>query len=181
MFAYCNNNPIAFKDSNGNFCLPTAIIGGVLNAGVSILCTVFDSADNNCKIDKWQMIQDAGASFAVGFMSSGLETKAFDTAIKTFEAGYTFVTTVSRGGSIEEAVVNTVATVAIGRISDKAKGTIGNTAPKGAKKPVAASAAGDIVSSYVPTCFSGLYRLAREFGICFLEQKTIHPLILTEK
>lgn len=81
MFAYCNNNPIAFKDSNGNFCLPTAIIGGVLNAGVSILCTVFDSADNNCKIDKWQMIQDAGASFAVGFMSSGLETKAFDTAI----------------------------------------------------------------------------------------------------
>ena len=46
MFAYCNNNPIQYKDDNGDFCIQTAIIGGAINAGVSIMCSIFDAAES---------------------------------------------------------------------------------------------------------------------------------------
>ena len=157
MFAYCNNNPIQYKDDNGDFCIQAAIIGGIVDAGVSIICSLIDAAGSDEKLDVQSMAIDAAVSFGVGFLSSGLGTNAFDTAIHAFEAGYSFVTTAARGGSLEEAAVNAVTTYATGKACDKVTYAVF----KGAKKTIADSAASNIVSANITTSSSAIKKIGK--------------------
>ena len=158
MFAYCNNNPIQYKDDNGDFCIQAAIIGGIVDAGVSIMCSIFDAAEKHEQLNVGEMLFDAGVSFALGFVSSGSELKAIEKAVNIVDAGVSFVTSISRGDSLEEATVGAIATYATSRVAGKAgNAVVGNTA----KKTIADNAAESITSGIVSTELSGLRKVGK--------------------
>ena len=158
MFAYCNNNPIQYKDDNGDFCIQAAIIGGIVDAGVSIMCSIFDAAEKHEQLNVGEMLFDAGVSFALGFISSGSELKAIEKAVNIVDAGVSFVTSISRGDSLEEATVGAIATYATSRVAGKAgNAVVGNTA----KKTIADNAAESITSGIVSTELSGLRKVGK--------------------
>ena len=161
MFAYCNNNPIQYKDDNGDICIPAAIIGGAINAGVSIMCSIFDAAASGKQLDARIVVQDAAVSFVTGFVSNMFETEAIvhaaRAAVNVFEAGYSFATTLSRGGTLEDAVVDAANTVVTGRIAGKA----GDAAVSGAKKCLSTTAAENIASGFATMCKSALDKVGK--------------------
>ena len=161
MFAYCNNNPIQYKDDNGDFCIQTALVGGFINAGVSIVCSVIDAAANGEQLDASVVLQDAAVSFAFGFVSGFNEKEAIkktlETAINVVESGYSFATTLSRGGTLEEAVVNAGETFVTNTIAGKA----GKSFTGGAKKDVAETAAENIASGFITMCSTALNKVSR--------------------
>ena len=158
MFAYCNNNPIQYKDDNGDFCIQAAIIGGIVDAGVSIMCSIFDAAEKHEQLNVGEMLFDAGVSFALGFISSGSELKAIEKAVNIVDAGVSFVTSISRGDSLEEATVGAIATYVTSRVAGKAgNAVVGNTA----KKTIADNAAESITSGIVSTELSGLRKVGK--------------------
>ena len=152
MFAYCNNNPIQYKDENGDICLPTAIVGGFINAGVSIMCSVFDAAESGEQLDFAFVATDALIGFGIGFITNLSEVKALETAVTVFETGRSFVDTLSRGGTVEETVVNAGETLIIDTIAGKA----GKAVTGGAKKCASTAAAESTASGFVNMCLSGL-------------------------
>ena len=152
MFVYCNNNPIQHKDENGDICIPAAIVGGVINAGVSIMCSVFDAAESGEQLDFTTVATDALIGFGIGFATNLFEAKAVKTAATLFETGRSFVDTLNRGGTLEEAAVNAGETLIIDTIAGKA----GEAVTGGAKKCASTAAAESISSGFITMCLSGL-------------------------
>ena len=152
MFVYCNNNPIQHKDENGDICIPAAIVGGVINAGVSIMCSVFDAAESGEQLDFTTVATDALIGFGIGFATNLFEAKAVKTAATLFEPGRSFVDTLNRGGTLEEAAVNAGETLIIDTIAGKA----GEAVTGGAKKCASTAAAESISSGFITMCLSGL-------------------------
>ncbi len=152
MFAYCNNNPIQHKDDKGDICFPAAIVGGFINAGVSIMCSVFDAAESGEQLDFKVVATDALIGFGIGFATNLFEAKAVKTAATLFETGRSFVDTLNRGGTLEEAAVNAGETLIIDTIAGKA----GEAVTGGAKKCASTAAAESITSGFITMCLSGL-------------------------
>ncbi len=90
MFAYCANNPVIYKDPNGNFI--NAIIGGLVGGGVGWLMAKVTGGDAT-----------AGAvSGAVGGLISGL---GVDLAVATGGFGSLFAPLAGAAGSVAQSII----------------------------------------------------------------------------
>ena len=108
MFVYCVNDPINNHDDNGDFCVPAAIVNGVLNVGLTIAGAYVDSIISGEPIDGKDLAFDAIIAFGTGFLQGGTSVKLLTNAVDLFNIGYTFVTTASRGGTLEEAMIDAI-------------------------------------------------------------------------
>lgn len=121
------------------------------------MCSIFDAAAKGEQLDTRIVVRDAAVSFALGFISSLSEAKALETAVNVFETGYSFVTTLNRGGTFEEATVNAAETY----VTNKLAGKAGKSVAGGAKKDIANSAGENIASGFVTMCTSALTKVGR--------------------
>ena len=75
MFAYCENNPINNHDSNGDFCIASAIVGEVLNAGLAVAGAYIDSLISGESVKGSDLAVDVIVAFASGFIQGGFSVK----------------------------------------------------------------------------------------------------------
>ena len=138
MFAYCENNPINNHDSNGDFCIASAIVGGVLNAGLAVAGAYIDSFISGESVKGSDLAVDVIVAFASGFIQGGFSVKWISDAVDIFNMGYTFVNTIEKGGTLEEAVIRTSITY----VSTKAGTAVGNQFADDAVDGVSSAIAG---------------------------------------
>ena len=122
MFAYCENNPINNHDSSGDFCIASAIVGGVLNAGLAVAGAYIDSFISGVPVNTKDMAIDAIVAFASGAIQGGFGRGVLANAMDVLDVAWTFGTTVARGGTLEEALARsavTLVTVKAGKSFDK--------------------------------------------------------------
>ena len=118
MFAYCENNPVNNCDSSGSFCVPAAIVGGVLNAALEIAGAYIDSAISGEAVDAGDLVVDVIVAFGTGFAQGGTVVQTVSTVVNVINTGYAFVSTVGNGGTLEEAVIHSAITFAGGKAGD---------------------------------------------------------------
>lgn len=138
MFAYCENNPINNHDSNGDFCIASAIVGEVLNAGLAVAGAYIDSFISGESVKGSDLAVDVIVAFASGFIQGGFSVKWISDAVDIFNMGYTFVNTIEKGGTLEEAVIRTSITY----VSTKAGTAVGNQFADDAVDGVSSAIAG---------------------------------------
>ena len=138
MFAYCENNPINNHDSNGDFCIASAIVGGVLNAGLAVAGAYIDSFISGESVKGSDLAVDVIVAFASGFIQGGFSVKWISDAVDIFNMGYTFVNTIEKGGTLEEAAIRTSITY----VSTKAGTAVGNQFADDAVDGVSSAIAG---------------------------------------
>ena len=122
MFAYCENNPINNHDSSGDFCIASAIVGGVLNAGLAVAGAYIDSFISGVPVNTKDMAIDVIVAFASGAIQGGFGRGVLANAMDVLDVAWTFGTTVARGGTLEEALARsavTLVTVKAGKSFDK--------------------------------------------------------------
>ena len=111
VFAYANSNPVNNRDDKGTFCVPAAIVGGVLSAGLSIASSVMAAAVSGQKLDVGKMLLWAAADGAVGAITTLSGEKMYSVALSIAKGAMSFGKTLSNGGSISEAFINAGATL----------------------------------------------------------------------
>ena len=112
MFAYCENNPVNNCDSSGSFCVPAAIVGGVLNVALEIAGAYIDSAISGEAVDSGDLVVDVIVAFGTGFIQGGTVLNTVSKVVDAVNVAVTFGTTIARGGTLEEAVVRSAVTLA---------------------------------------------------------------------
>lgn len=85
MFAYCENNPINNHDSNGDFCIASAIVGEVLNAGLAVAGAYIDSLISGESVKGSDLAVDVIVAFGTGFVQGGTVVKTVSTVNKTVQ------------------------------------------------------------------------------------------------
>lgn len=85
MFAYCENNPINNHDSNGDFCIASAIVGEVLNAGLAVAGAYIDSLISGESVKGSDLAVDIIVAFGTGFVQGGTVVKTVSTVNKTVQ------------------------------------------------------------------------------------------------
>lgn len=118
MFAYCENNPVNNHDSSGDFCVVSAIIGGVINMGLAVAGAYMDSFISGEELNAKNTIIDAVVAFGTGFIQGGFVEGALSNAINLVNTGYAFISTARNGGTLEEAVIHAAITYAGGKAGD---------------------------------------------------------------
>ena len=118
MFAYCENNPINNHDSSGDFCIASAIVGGVLNAGLAVAGAYIDSFISGESVKGSNLAVDIIVAFGTGFIQGGTVVKTVSTVVNVINTGYAFVSTVGNGGTLEEAVIHSAIAFAGGKAGD---------------------------------------------------------------
>ena len=145
MFAYCGNNPVNNCDSSGSFCVPAAIVGGVLNAALEIAGAYIDSAISGEAVDAGELVVDVVVAFATGAVQGGFGEGIISTALDVANVGSTFVTTIKEGGTLEEAAVRSAITF----VGVKAGGVVGKQFGKSATEQVAREITNTVVQSEI--------------------------------
>ena len=145
MFVYCENNPINNHDSSGDFCLASAIVGGVLNAGLAVAGAYMDAFISGESVNTKDMIVDTVVAFASGLIQGGTALKTVSMAVDIFNVGWTFGTTVARGGTLEEAVYRSAVTY----VGAKAGLAIGKEFSNSAVDSVAGEISGAIAQGVI--------------------------------
>lgn len=118
MFAYCKNNPVNLYDDTGLFCLPAAIVGGVLNVGLTIAGAYIDAYIDGEPVNGKDLATDVIFSFTSGFIQSGFGSKFISKLFSFIDVGYAFFTTALRGGSLDDAMLNTVSSLLNVKVGD---------------------------------------------------------------
>ena len=85
MFAYCENNPINNHDSNGDFCIASAIVGEVLNAGLAVAGAYSDALISGESVKGSDLAVDIIVAFGTGFVQGGTVVKTVSTVNKTVQ------------------------------------------------------------------------------------------------
>ena len=85
MFAYCENNPINNHDSSGDFCIASAIVGEVLNAGLAVAGAYIDSLISGESVKGSDLAVDIIVAFGTGFVQGGTVVKTVSTVNKTVQ------------------------------------------------------------------------------------------------
>ena len=110
MFAYCSNSPINNKDSDGGFCVPAAIVGGVIHAALTIAGACIDASINNEAIDYKALLWDTAFSFALGAIQAGSVLKEVGYIVNAFNIGKSAFDALYDGASLKEVLIRTAIT-----------------------------------------------------------------------
>ena len=110
MFAYCSNSPINNKDSDGGFCVPAAIVGGVIHAALTIAGACIDASINNEAIDYKALLWDTAFSFALGAIQAGSVLKEVGYIVNAFNIGKSAFDALCDGASLKEVLICTAIT-----------------------------------------------------------------------
>ena len=110
MFAYCSNSPINNKDSDGGFCVPAAIVGGVIHAALTIAGACIDASINNEAIDYKALLWDTAFSFALGAIQAGSVLKEVGYIVNAFNIGKSAFDALCDGASLKEVLIRTAIT-----------------------------------------------------------------------
>ena len=103
MFAYCENDPVNNYDDSGRFCVPAALVNGILSAGLAIAGAYVDSAQ---AINGKALVSDAIVAFALGFVKGGFGTGLASNLVDIANAAYAFSSTALRGGTLEDSMLS---------------------------------------------------------------------------
>lgn len=106
MFAYCENDPVNNYDDSGRFCVPAALVNGILSAGLAIAGAYVDSALSGEAINGKALVSDAIVAFALGFLKGGFTTALASNLVDIANAAYAFSSTALRGGTLEDSVLS---------------------------------------------------------------------------
>ena len=106
LFPYCEKNIVKYKDSAGTFCIPAAIVGGVVGAGLSIANSVLSAAITGESLDVGKMLLYATANGIAGAISSGTVSSMLRNITIGAKTIISAGNTLSAGSSISEAIMN---------------------------------------------------------------------------
>ena len=106
MFAYCENDPVNNYDDSGRFCVPAALVNGILSAGLMVAGAYVDSALSGEAINGEALVLDTIVAFALGFVEGGFGTVFVSNSVDIANAAYAFSSTALRGGTLEDSVLS---------------------------------------------------------------------------
>ena len=132
LFAYCDNNPVVRKDSNGKFWLQlgATIVGGLISAGMELGSQL--ASGKKLNEVNWKSVAIEGASGAATglLMSVGVPAPAVTAGRAAINAATSVAHSIDEGDGLAETVVKATTSATITMVAGNVK-TVGNRLTQG--------------------------------------------------
>lgn len=108
MFAYCNNDPVNYKDDQGSMpIIAAALINGVISAGFTAVTVALDAQMSGETLSAKELTRSITISFAMGALST---VAPIDTLVTLISIGDTLISGIGKGDKFIDIFIDVVGT-----------------------------------------------------------------------